>query len=78
MLFWLVVREFWKRYKPGVLVTAFGIIAFTILSAFGLVWEFEHWCRAQLPSGRLDSIVLFSLLIAIGMMADAQRAQRRR
>ena len=76
MLFWLVVKEFWRRYKLGVTVTAFGIIGFTLLSVSGLVWEFEYWFRAQLPANRLNPIILFSFLIAIGMATDAKRNSR--
>jgi len=78
MLFCLVAKEFWRRYKLGVLVAAVGTIAIAALWATGVLWHFETWCRAALPIGRLNPIVLFSFLIGAGMACDACTPRRRR
>jgi len=78
MLIIWVVKEFWRRYKLGVLVAAVGTFGIAALWATGLLWQFETWCRTTLPLGRLNPIVYFSLLVGIGMFLDAHRNRSHR
>ena len=76
MLFCLVVKEFWRRYKLGVLVWTLGAIGIAALWVTGLLWHFENECRFRLRPVRANPIVLCSLLIGGGMAVDARRPRK--
>ena len=76
-MLWMVVKEFWRRYKLGTLIAITGVTALILLWLTGWLWAFENWIRSRISVGRQNPIVVCALLLAMSPLLKQRKTPHR-